>query len=245
MPSLSERLKKSRKIAGKTQTQIADAVGISQANYQSLETGKNKKSAFLPQIANILGVDVNWLITGELQTQENNNGDNFQNSDDISIDKSSIINNTNTTNNNYYTNNNEETSSLNDVTLTLYHHANAPTKSRVDLGEYIIDKFHGIQRKNLFIVPIIDDEMYPVLKRGSIAVADSGKSGLSILAGYIYVIRHGNTLHCRYLEEYSDTQIRIYTEKDKAGEIIEKNEFREKYKIKGGILLSTEFHHWF
>ncbi|WP_010117683.1 S24 family peptidase [Acinetobacter sp. P8-3-8] len=62
--SLKERLKESRKKAGKTQAEVAEAVKISQPAYQALESGRNQKSAFLPMIAQFLGVDPYWLTTG-------------------------------------------------------------------------------------------------------------------------------------------------------------------------------------
>ncbi|AYA02257.1 helix-turn-helix transcriptional regulator [Acinetobacter sp. WCHAc010034] len=62
--SLRERLKESRRNAKKTQAEVAEAVGITQPAYQALESGKNQKSAYLPMIANVLGVDPYWLTTG-------------------------------------------------------------------------------------------------------------------------------------------------------------------------------------
>ena len=63
--SLKDRLKESRKKAQKTQAEVAEAVNISQPAYQALESGKNQKSAFLPLIAQVLGVDPYWLTTGK------------------------------------------------------------------------------------------------------------------------------------------------------------------------------------
>jgi SOS-response transcriptional repressor LexA len=61
---LKDRLKQSRKQAGKTQAEVAEAVKMSQPAYQALESGRNQKSSFLPMIANFLNVDVLWLTTG-------------------------------------------------------------------------------------------------------------------------------------------------------------------------------------
>ncbi|MDP1369223.1 S24 family peptidase [Acinetobacter lwoffii] len=65
MSDLSTRLKESRLKAGKSQAEVAEAVGIKQPTYQALESGKTQKSAYLPQIAKFLGVDAYWLQTGE------------------------------------------------------------------------------------------------------------------------------------------------------------------------------------
>lgn len=70
--SLSDRLKQARKNANKTQGEVAEAVGIKQPTYQALESGKNAKSAFIPQIARFLNVDVHWLQdgVGEMQGEQ-------------------------------------------------------------------------------------------------------------------------------------------------------------------------------
>lgn len=65
---LKDRLKQSRKRAGKTQAEVAEAVKMSQPAYQALESGRNQKSSFLPMIANFLNVDSLWLTTGSEST---------------------------------------------------------------------------------------------------------------------------------------------------------------------------------
>lgn len=65
MSDLASRLKKSRLNANKSQEEVAQFVGIKQPTYQALESGKTKKSAFLPLIANFLSVDPFWLATGK------------------------------------------------------------------------------------------------------------------------------------------------------------------------------------
>lgn len=72
--ALKDRLKDSRIKAKKTQAEVAEAVKMSQPAYQALESGKNLKSAFLPLIAQFLGVDAYWLTTG-------NTEDSFRESD--------------------------------------------------------------------------------------------------------------------------------------------------------------------
>lgn len=65
MTTLSDRLKKSRKNAGLTQSAIAQAVGITQPTYQALESGKVTKTSHLLEIARALKVNAHWLATGE------------------------------------------------------------------------------------------------------------------------------------------------------------------------------------
>lgn len=80
MNTLQDRLIYARKLADKTQGEIAEAVGMSQSNYSQLEKGKVMSSTALPQLANALGVDVNWLITGNANIQNHGiytGGDNY------------------------------------------------------------------------------------------------------------------------------------------------------------------------
>lgn len=65
---LKDRLKQARLHAAKTQGEVAEAVGMSQPAYQALESGRNKKSAFLPEIAKFLDADVHWLKSGGDET---------------------------------------------------------------------------------------------------------------------------------------------------------------------------------
>lgn len=67
MSDLAIRLKEARTKAGKSQYEVAEAVGIKQPTYQALESGKSLKSAFLPLIAKYLGVDAYWLTTGKTE----------------------------------------------------------------------------------------------------------------------------------------------------------------------------------
>lgn len=162
------------------------------------------------------------------------NGDNIIGSD-VYVDKSqhNIVNH-----NNPYVSENKDSS------IVIYQHANATSKDMINLGDYIIDKFHGTNKEQIFVTPVLDDEMFPILRRGSFVIGDSSRANRSILAGYIYVLRTGNTLHCRYLEEMPNDEIRVYSEKDQKGEIISKQEFKDKYKLKGGVLLTANTQEW-
>lgn len=66
MNELKDRLKSARKAKNKTQADIVDGiVGLSQSAYSQLESGKVKSSGKIVEIAQFLGVDPNWLATGQ------------------------------------------------------------------------------------------------------------------------------------------------------------------------------------
>lgn len=62
---LKDRLIEARKASGLTQSQVAEAIGVTQSSYSQLETGKVSSSSFLPSLAKVLNVDAYWLQTGE------------------------------------------------------------------------------------------------------------------------------------------------------------------------------------
>ena len=68
---LKDRVRSARKHAELTQGELADRVqklpgvdSFSQQAITKLESGETRKSAFLPHIAHVCGVDTYWLATG-------------------------------------------------------------------------------------------------------------------------------------------------------------------------------------
>ena len=76
---LKDRLKLARKNAKKSQAEVADAIQITQSAYSQLETGRVDSSSHLPSIAKFLGVDADWLQTGEGSSTTERNDSNFSN----------------------------------------------------------------------------------------------------------------------------------------------------------------------
>jgi len=62
--TLAQRLKSSREDAGLTQVELAEKAGVSQQTIQYLESGRNKSSRELVNIALALGVNPVWLDKG-------------------------------------------------------------------------------------------------------------------------------------------------------------------------------------
>lgn len=75
MDTLPERLKYARELLDLSQQEVADAVGMKQPSYYQLESGKTKRSRYIHDIAKVLKVDVDWLLSGKgefIQTSANN-----------------------------------------------------------------------------------------------------------------------------------------------------------------------------
>ena len=62
--TLAERLREARKAADMTQKTLGDAVGVSQAAIQKIETGRAAQTTKLLDIANALRVRPEWLSSG-------------------------------------------------------------------------------------------------------------------------------------------------------------------------------------
>ncbi|MDH0080702.1 helix-turn-helix domain-containing protein, partial [Klebsiella pneumoniae] len=62
--TLAERLREARKAADMTQKTLGDAVGVSQAAIQKIETGRAAQTTKLLDIAKALRVRPEWLSSG-------------------------------------------------------------------------------------------------------------------------------------------------------------------------------------
>ena len=71
--TLAERLREARKAAGMTQKALGEAVGISQAAIQKIETGKASQTTKLLEIATALRVRPEWLSSGDGMMKKSNN----------------------------------------------------------------------------------------------------------------------------------------------------------------------------
>jgi len=62
---IGERLKLAREKAKLTQGQLAEKTGVSQQTISKLETGKSDSTSEVVQLAAVLAVSPEWLVTGE------------------------------------------------------------------------------------------------------------------------------------------------------------------------------------
>lgn len=63
--TLAERLKKAREALGKNQKEMALTVGVSYRSWQGYEDGDNVPGGNVFEALARLGLNVNWLLTGE------------------------------------------------------------------------------------------------------------------------------------------------------------------------------------
>lgn len=62
--TLAERVASARELSGLTQQELAAKIKVKQATISYLESGRSKRSGFLPDIARACGVDIGWLAFG-------------------------------------------------------------------------------------------------------------------------------------------------------------------------------------
>lgn len=77
MNTLAERLKGQREILGLSQTDLANAAGCGQSIIGNLESGAQKSSAKIPQIAAVLHVEAMWLAEGKGPRNRTNQDQNI------------------------------------------------------------------------------------------------------------------------------------------------------------------------
>ena len=65
LADIGERIKKAIRDAGLTQKEIAKKVGLSEVSISSYTQGRIPKADVLGQIAELCGVSIEWLLTGE------------------------------------------------------------------------------------------------------------------------------------------------------------------------------------
>lgn len=59
---------------GLTQTELAEKVGTTQQAIVQLENGRTQRPRYLPELAQVLGCDIEWLLNGKKSLK----GDNFE-----------------------------------------------------------------------------------------------------------------------------------------------------------------------
>ena len=234
---LKERLKLARKNAGITQAQVAEAInGLSQPAYSELERGVSKSTSKIVELASLYKVNPEWLSSGigdmvldnqHIHASQVNSG-NFHNSQ--------ISQNVNSPFINY------KAVQQDLIDIPLYQNANI-----AKIGTYPVSKYLLQQMGNpstLFAVPVVGRDMQPLLMDKAMVVADESKAKIGIVDGQIYALQIGENIRCRYLGIVWGGRVRVYSEQNKDGEILDQAEFDKHFKVLGGIVWQSSFFGW-
>lgn len=226
MNELKDRLKFARERLNLSQADVAMAVGMKQPSYFQLEAGKTKKSRFSYDIARFLEINPDWLINGNGEMLPTYNVNNRH----LSISNNSSFNQ-NFGNTTFNVVEGEQKIDFNATPAT-------HLKEQILLSEIL---FHEIKHNQVFALRICDDYLEPVIANNAIVIAEKNKNNQPIYNGKIYVLDMQGMIICRYLEQMSGNRIKVFSEKDKQGEIISKQDFENEYQIMGRVIWQSSF----
>lgn len=204
--TLAERLREARKAASMTQKTLGDAVGVSQAAIQKIETGRAAQTTKLLDIANALRVRPEWLSsgTGAMSTdRESDKNPSRTNPDvfrvdilDLSVSAGPGI--------------------VNQEFVEILHSVEyAPAEAR--------HMFDGRKAENIRIINVRGDSMSGTIEPGDLLFVDI--SVKSFDGDGIYAFLYDDTAHVKRLQKMKDKLLVISDNKSYAAwDPIEKDE---------------------
>ncbi|HBQ2979745.1 XRE family transcriptional regulator [Klebsiella pneumoniae] len=204
--TLAERLREARKAADMTQKALGEAVGISQAAIQKIETGRAAQTTKLLDIANALRVRPEWLSsgTGAMSTdRESDKNPSRTNPDvfrvdilDLSVSAGPGI--------------------VNQEFVEILHSVEyAPAEAR--------HMFDGRKAENIRIINVRGDSMSGTIEPGDLLFVDI--SVKSFDGDGIYAFLYDDTAHVKRLQKMKDKLLVISDNKSYAAwDPIEKDE---------------------
>ena len=211
--TLAERLREARKAADMTQKSLGDAIGVSQAAIQKIETGKASQTTRLLDIANALKVRPDWLSSGQGPMRENGqppqsispkNGD----SDVFRLDVLDILVSAGH-------------GVINQEFVEILHSVEyAPAEAR--------HMFDGRKAENIRIINVRGDSMSGTIEPGDLLFVDI--SVKSFDGDGIYAFLYDETAHVKRLQKMKDKLLVISDNKIYAAwEPIEKDEMNRVF----------------
>ncbi|WP_335987148.1 helix-turn-helix transcriptional regulator [Acinetobacter bereziniae] len=239
MKTLADRLKEARLKADKTQGEVADAAGIKQPTYQALEAGKTKKSAYLPEIAKFLNVDVEWLKTGE------GSASTVQNKSDKTLDNVKYEGIEFWDNETPLADDEFEVPYFKDVELTGGFGSFEQFddgRRKIKYGKSAAYKSGASQTQSICMT-LVGDSMEDRIAAGSMIAVDLSKK--EVREGKIYAFRHGQLLRVKYLIPRPDGGLIIRSHNSLyEDEIINSEEVENDIRIIGWVWNWSVLERW-
>jgi len=228
---LNERLIQKSKETKISQAEIARATGISTAAVSKWFSGENTpKAGSLKIIADLLGVSVEWLLTGkESRTNHLSNIKVWDEGSELEDDEVEIA---------FY-----KTLRLACGSGSMVQVSDSD-KGFMRLPRKLLDKL-GIYRDRTFSAPAEDDSMKPTINDGDIVYVDENRD--FIKDGKIFAIEHGELFRCKRLYKTSDGGVRIVSDnKDEyPEEFLTKQQMEEQgFRIIGWVWKIDKVENW-
>lgn len=182
METLGSRLQHTLNLKGLTQEYVANAVGVSQTAISDIVIGKTKRPRNLLDIANVLGVTPEWLMTGKGDTPDFSQA--VENDED------------------------DAKHQLRVEVLDVYASAGNGVFITGDLAaevcaiefenEYFMQNFQRASEKGMSIINISGDSMEPTLQNGDLLYVDTRKN--YYCGDGIYVFSFGDAIYVKRLQ---------------------------------------------
>lgn len=232
MTTVNQRVKKIREDKGLSQTHVAKKVGLTQPTLSAFENG-NGSTTVLPQIAKVLGVSVDYLLTGKeaidgvkLSDVKTKDIEFWDSETPLGDDEFEVP---------YYK----------DVELT----GGAGSFEQFDDGRRKIKygktaaRSSGASQTHSICMTLVGDSMEDLIRAGSMIAVDASKT--EIREGKIYAFRHGQLLRVKYLIPRPDGSIIIRSHnKNYDDEHVSISEFQEEIKIIGWVWNWSVLERW-
>ena len=202
-------MRRARKKAGLTQTELGDAVGLKQATISGLEKGDSRSSAYLVQIARVCGVNADWLATGngemegsvtelrprrpiesnaEMVDHEIIEGDEPLRPDEVMLPVFREV----------------EFAAGDGCTQVIENHGAEERFSLPRLAR------QGVQPENAALAVVWGESMMPAITHGATIGIDKGTR--HIIDGKIYALDHGGMLRIKRLYRLPLNRVRVVSE---------------------------------
>lgn len=218
----------------KTQAEFADKIDKPASYISQLKKGKDKKgketnmgSDFARDIENKLGLERGWLDNYQIIANQVNSG-NFHNTQVSQNVNSPFIN--------------YKAVQQDLIDIRFYENANINNTGVYQVSKNLIQQMGNANR--LFAVPVLGRDMQPLLMDKAMVVADESKADYGIVDGQIYALQIGESIRCRYLGIVWGGRVRVYSEQNEEGEILDQTEFDKHFKILGGVIWQSSFFNW-
>lgn len=223
MNTLAERLKYAREKLRLTQQEVANLAGMSQPTYYKIESGKTQRTTYLNELANILGVNPNWLTAGEgeMPALQPNISPNFQPIDDwdgtTPLDNDEVA-----------------VPFYKDFSVACGHGTDGVAYDdewrRLRISRTTIKRI-GSHKDQIFATLADGDSMSPTINDGDTIWVDMSKE--NIKDGKIFVFEYGGLFMCKRLYRLPNHGLRVVSDNSDAypdweitGQEREQNHFR-------------------
>ena len=223
MGTLGDRLKVARENKNLSQQEVAERAGMSQPTYYKIESGKTKRTTYLNDLARVLGVNPNWLGTGEgsIHPLQSNISPNFESVDDWGNDTPLEPDEV-------------EIPFYKDFSVACGHGTDLVVmeneKRRLRFSRLTLDRI-GSHKDKVFATLAEGDSMSPTINDKDTIWIDESKT--SIKDGKIFVFEYGGLCMCKRLYRLPNNGLKIvsdntidYPEWEITGEQKETNGFR-------------------